>query len=241
MSQTAQFTMQGLMPAHSPKLAVKRSVSLPRGGPLGGGSFAKGAGLTMVNVAARPEILTFDTTVGSGTVTITFVAGNSVHTVTIPYNASLAAFKTALETIFGTGSFASVTGTPASQYVATTSFNDRIGGGFIFSDPLFTLTRTQRGSVGPGQFDVYDGVTFTTIDRLLQFQVELDPTGARQTEYGTAVGSRFSPPAYTEGFFYASGIPNLAAGAVGADKKLDYEIGNAITDSDAILRLSQHR
>lgn len=241
MGQTAQFTLQGLMPAHSPRTAVKRAVALPRGGPTGtGGSYAKGLGLTLVGGTAQPEIWTIDTTVGSGNVTITFVSGNAVHTATVAYNVSTAAMKTALETIFGVGSISMVTGTPGTQYVVTFKDNARVGGGVIFSDPLMTLTRTQRGSVGPGQFDVYDGATFTTIDRLLQFQVELDPSGARQTEFGTAFGQPFSPPAFSEGFFYASDIPNLQSGAVGASKKLVLEVGAAITDAGAILRLTQN-
>ena len=244
MPKVREYTQQELQCAHSPDLAVRRPVNLPFGGPTGaGGKYAQGLGLSIVGAAAAAEVVTLTfTTVSSGTWALIFDADKPYMTATLAFNVSLANLKTALETIFGTGSIASVTGTPGSSYVITWAVNQRIGGNFRFvnnTNGTLAAARTTRGSVGPGQFDVYDGSTFTTIDRLLIQETSLDPTGARVTDIETASGQPYFPASYTEGFFYAADIPNLLAGAVGNDKKLGFSEGAAITDAGCVLRLSQ--
>lgn len=245
MSAAFSFAMQGLQPAHSKQFCVKRSVALPRGGPTdAGGSYAKGLGLGLVGGTAQPEIWTIDTTLADNTWLFVFAHGGGVSkTSALAYNVSAAALKTALETIFGTGSIASVTGTAGTQYVTTFTDNARVGGLIalpeLASSGSISITRTQRGSVGSGQFDVYDGSGVTTIDALNEVETSLDPTGARVTEYGASAGQPFSPSAFFEGFFNAGDIPNLASGAVGNDKKLGYSVGSSVSAAGTILRLSQ--
>lgn len=245
MSQAFTFDYQGVQPAHSKHLATRRAVCLPRGGPTdAGGSYAKGIGLGLVGGTAQPEIWTIDTTLADNTWLFVFAHGGGVSkTDALAYNVSTAALKTALETIFGTGSIASVTGTAGTQYVITFADNARYGGLVslpeLASSGAISLTRTQRGSVGSGQYDVYDGSGVTTIDAINEFAASLDATGARVTEFGASSGQPFSPSAWHEGFFRASDIPNIASGAVGNDKKLGYAVGSSVTDAGTILRLSQ--
>jgi hypothetical protein len=246
MAQVYDFDLQGLQPAHSPRQAVRRAVKLPRGGPTdSGGSYARGAGLGNVGGTAQPEIWTISTTLADNTFTFHFVEGLHVKkTAALAYNVSTANLKTALETIFGEGAIATVTGTPGTEYVITFTDDDRVGGNIYFAETAssgsISIARTQRGSCGAGQYDLYDGSGVTTIDAINEFEVHLDATGARVTEFGVATGSPFSPPAFVEGFFYADDIPNVASGAVGNDKKLGYALGSSLTAGlGTILRLSQ--
>lgn len=248
-----QYTQQGLQVAHSPQLSSTRGVKLPYGGPTDtGGSFAQGLILTNVAGTAQPEIFTINTTVPSGTVTIFFVSGDGVSkSSALAYNASLAAVKAALVEIFGEGSIATVTGTPGTQYVCTFAENARIGGNLYFSAPAsgaISMTRSQRGSCGAGQYDVYDGSTNTTTDAILEYEVALDPTGALVGEYITASGQPFSPPAYQEGFFFvyqgleggdttSLNLPNIDSAAVTA-QKLKVAVG-AYNTAGSIVRLTQ--
>ncbi len=245
MSQAFTFALQGLQPAHSKQLAVRRAVALPRGGPTdAGGSYAKGLGLGLVGGTAQPEIWTITSSLADNTWLFVFAHGGGVSkTAALAYNVSTAALKTALEGIFGTGSIATVTGTAGSSYVITFADNARVGGLIslpeLASSGSISIVRTQRGCVGAGQYDVYDGSDVTTIDALNEFEVSLDPTGARATEFGAAAGSVYSPSAFVEGFFRASDIPNIASGAVGSDKKLGYAMGSSVSAAGTVLRLSQ--
>lgn len=243
MPLSATYDLQGILPAHDPQLAICRPVKLPYGGPTDeGGSYAKGLGLGMVGGTAQPEIWTITTTLSDGTWRFVFAGGNKVFkTDALAYNVSTAALQAALEAIFGDGSLA-VTGTAGTEYVITFAENARVGGLVALPEAAtgdISIARTQRGSCGSGQYDVYDGSGVTTIDAILKYQTTLDPTGARETEFGTASGQPFSPDAYTEGFFYASDIPNVASGAVGNDKKLGYSVGSSVSAAGTILRLSQ--
>lgn len=245
MAQAYTFEFQGLQPAHSKQLSVKRAVALPRGGRTDyGGSYAKGLGLGLVGGTAQPEIWTITSSLADNYWTFIFAhGGGTAQTDSLAYNVSTTALKTALETIFGSGSISTVTGTAGSSYVITFTDNARVGG--LISLPnsatsgAISIARTQRGSVGSGQYDVYDGSTVTTIDALNEFTTALDPTGARVTEIGASTGQPFSPSAYLEGFFLASDIPNIASGAVGNDKKLGYAVGSSVSAAGTIIRLSQ--
>lgn len=245
MTAAFEFAMQGLQPAHSKQFAVRRGVTLPRGGPTdAGGSYAKGLGLGMVGGTAQPEIWTITSTLADNTWLFVFAHGGGVSkTAALAYNVSLADLKTALEGIFGEGSIATVTGTPGSSYVITFADNARVGGLIalpeLASSGAISIVRTQRGSVGAGQYDVYDADAVTTIDALNEFETSLDPSGARVTEFGTSAGQPFSPSAFLEGFFLAADIPNIASGAVGNDKKLGYSVGSSVSAAGTILRLSQ--
>lgn len=236
------FDFQGLQSAYANQMLVPQSVAVPYGGETDvGGSYAKGLGFGLVGGTAQPEIWTIDTTLNSGTFRITFVGGIRAYvTDALAYNISTANLKTALQdSIFGADSIATVTGTPGTQYVITFAENARIGGAVIFTSSLIALTRSQRGSVGAGQYDVYDDSAVTTIDALNIYETALDPTGALQGEFITATGQPFNPPTYLEGFFYAADIPNIASGAVGNDKKLGYVVGSSVSAAGTVLRLSQ--
>lgn len=244
MGQTASYSQQGLLPAHSPQQAVSRAVALPRGGPKDtGGEFTVGLGLGLVGGTAQPEIWTIDTTGSSGTFTLLFVADRVYSSGAVVYNVSTAALKTALELIFGEGSIATVTDTAGTQYVVTFAENVRYGGHPFFANTFgsgsISLTRTQRGCVGAGQYDVYDASTVTTIDALNQYALLLNPMGGRATLNSPGTDTPFCPPAFVEGFFNAADIPNIASGAVGNDKKLGYAIGASVSAAGTILRLSQ--
>lgn len=245
MSQAYTFAMQGLQPAHSKHLCARRAVTLPRGGPTdAGGSYAKGAGLGNVGGTAQPEIWTITTSLADNTWLFVFAHGGGVSkTSALAYNVSTADLEAALEDIFGTDSLA-VTGTAGSEYVITFADDARVGGLIslpeLASSGSISIARTQRGSCGAGQYDLYDGSAVTTIDALNEFEVSLDPTGARVTEFGVSTGQPFSPAAFVEGFFRADDIPNIASGAVGNDKKLGYAVGSSVTAGlGTILRLSQ--
>ena len=244
-THTATYAQQGLMPAHSPEVAVTGSVALPRGGPTdSGGSFAKGLGLGMVGGTAQPEIWTISTTLADGTFTFHFVSARGVKkTAALAYNVSTANLKTALTTLFGDGKIATVTGTAGTEYVITFADNARMGGHVYFAETAssgeISVARTQRGSVGAGQFDVYDGSGVTTIDRLLERETLINEQGGQASEWSDGTDNPYSPPAWREGFFYAADIPNIASGAVGNDKKLGYDVGSSVSAAGTILRLSQ--
>lgn len=254
MPQTATYTQQGLMPAHSPSLATTRAVKLPYGGPTGtGGAYSQGSILTNVGGTAQAEVVTITTTGNSGTFTVLFAGDQLYSTGALAYNCSTATLQTALETIFGEGNVV-VTGTAGSSYVITWQFNARIGGYFFFANTFgagsISAARTTRGSCGAGQYDLYDSSTYTTTDALLEYETTLDPTGALVGEYVTATGQPFSPQAYQEGFFFVFGgvdggstdianIPNIDADAIAAGQKLRIAVGSAITEAGCIVRLVQ--
>lgn len=242
----ASYDFQGLQSAYATQMLIPQSVALPYGGPTDeAGSFAKGLGLGNVGGTAQPEIWTITSTLADNTWRFVFAGGLQTYkTPALAYNVSLAALKTALQDyIFGDGSIDTVVGTPGSSYVITFADNARIGGLIMLpelaSSGSISIVRTQRGSVGVGQYDVYDGSTVTTIDALNVYDVALDPTGALQGEYITSSGQPFNPLAYLEGFFFASDIPNVANGAVGNDKKLGFVVGSSVSQSGCVLRLSQ--
>lgn len=244
MPLVATYNLQGLMPAHSPEQAVLRNVKLPYGGETDvGGPIAKGSGLGMVGGTAQPEIWTITTSLADNTWRFVFGhGGGTAITAALAYNVSTAALQTALNGIFGAGAVV-VTGTAGSSYVITFQENYRVGGLIslpeLASSGSISIARTQRGTCGSGQYDVYDGSSVTTIDALLQYETRTDPTGAPVTEYGTASGQPRSQPAFHEGFFSAADIPNIASGAVGSDKKLGYAVGSSVSAAGTILRLSQ--
>lgn len=254
MPQTANYTQQGLQVAHSPSLASTRAVKLPYGGPTGtGGPYAQGLILTNVGGTAQAEVMTITSTGDSGTFTLLFVADKLYSTGPLAYNCSTAALQAALEEIFGDGSVV-VTGSAGTSYVITFQANARVGGYPFFANTFgsgaISIARTTRGSCGAGQYDVYDGSTYTTTDAILEYATALDPTGALVGEYVTSTGQPFSPPAYQEGFFFVFGgadggdtavenLPNIDATAVGAGQKLRKAVGSAITEAGAIVRLVQ--
>lgn len=254
MPQTANYTQQGLQVAHSPELATTRAVKLPYGGPTGtGGAYSQGLILTNVGGTAQAEVMTITSSGSSGTFTFLFVADKLYSTGALAYNCSTAVLQAALEEIFGTGSVV-VTGSAGTSYVITFQSNVRIGGYPFFANTFgsgsISIARTTRGSCGAGQYDVYDGSTYTTTDAILEYETTLTPQGGLVGEYVTSTNQPVSPPAYAEGFFFVYGgvdggntdvlnLPNIDATAVGAGQKLRKAVGSAITEAGAIVRLSQ--
>ncbi len=253
----ARYTQQGLQPAYSPQLVSTRNVSLPYGGPTDGAAYyAQGLILSNDPSAARAEQWTFTASGNSGTFTIYFKGGAGIlDSGALAYNVSTADFKTGLENIFGEGSIATVTGTAGTSYVATFAWNARIGGTVTFSNTFgsgsISLSRSVRGSVGAGQYDVYDSSTYTTTDAILEYKTLLDPTGALVGEFITSTGQPFAPQAYLEGFFFVFtgedgsdttvlNIPNIDSDAVGASGggKLKLVLGT-IAEAGAVVRLTQ--
>lgn len=254
MAQTANYTQQGLQVAYSPEQATTRGVKLPYGGPTGtGGAYAQGLILTNVGGTAQAEVMTITTTGSSGTFTFLFVADKLYSTGPLAYNCSTAVLQAALEEIFGAGEVV-VTGTPGSSYVITFQSNNRIGGYPFFSNTFgsgsISIARTTRGSCGAGQYDVYDGSTYTTTDAILEYKTLLTPQGGLVGEYVTSTNQPIAPPAYQEGYFFVFGgvdggqtdvanLPNIDAAAVGAGQKLRKAVGSSITEPGAVVRLVQ--
>jgi hypothetical protein len=240
------FDFQGLQSAYANQMLVPQSVAVPWGGETDvGGSYAKGLGFGLVGGTAQPEIWTITSSLADNTWRFIFNGGIRTYiTPALAFDVTTAALKTALQDyIFGADSIATVTGTPGSSYVITFAENTRIGGVILFQESAssgsISVVRTQRGSVGSGQYDVYNNDTITTIDALNIYETALDPTGALQGEFITATGQPFNPPTYLEGFFYSADIPNIASGAVGNDKKLGYVVGSSVSAAGTVLRLSQ--
>lgn len=225
MSLVATYPMQGGQLAHSRDKAVRRGIALPWGGPTGAGGdyVALAPCCPAFAPTAQPEKWTVAVSAGGGTFNLQFGSNAIQSTGPLPWNVSLVAFNTALNTIFPTWMLpaGSVTGTPGSSYLITFGVNARIGGLTQFINALtggagtVTLTRTQRGSVGPGQYDLFDGVTNTQVGAFLVDQIGLGPTGALSTTpFGPPTDATFSPVAWQEGFFFGADL--AAAGLTDA-------------------------
>lgn len=238
--------MQGGQPSRFRDLAKRSGVALPWGGPAGsGGEYAQMSALTMVGGTAQAEIWTL-TLSGSGTVAIQFVADKAYNTSPLTVGTVTAAQVYAqLQTIWPTWVLpaGSVTGVTGGPFTITFGVNARIGGQVNFvttGSGAGTLVRTQRGSVGAGQYDLCDGVTFLTCDALLVDQMALGPTGdLSTTPYGPVNSTTFSPWAWIEGFFLAADIPNLTNAIEAASSKVSFYIGASVSTPGAEIRLLQ--
>ncbi len=234
-----QYPQQGLMPAIGGTAYVKQPVNLPWGGQAGSGiAFDQGSALINIGGAAQAEIWTFDTTGTPGTFRVVIATPIAVYrTAALAYNVSAADLKTALEGIFGVGSIATVTGTAGTQYVITFTTETRYGCGVTFTNTFgsgsISFTRTQAGSSGTGQYDVYAGSG--KVKAFLEYEYANGPQGDRGTEFGNT-GQPFSPSAYTGGYFLAADTSLLDATAM-TQGNLIYEVGTGLTDPGAIVHL----
>ncbi len=243
MSQIFSFGLQGLMPSeNSPPYADVNPCMLPWGGPTGvGGNYVQGLALSIVAGTVQSEVITVTIAGSTGTLVFTFTA-DKVYQATWLVGASLAAAQTALEGIFGAGNV-TVTGTPGTTYTITfagTSANRRIGGLAAVSATTAgtpTIARTTRGSSGAGQYDVYEGSTFTVIKAFNEYTFASNPQGQPVTDI-PATGQPSAMPAYTRGRFFAADLVGVLSGAVGpTNGNLILTRGTAITDVGAVLTL----
>jgi hypothetical protein len=256
MGLVATFPMQGLQPSRYRDRAIRGGVALPWGGPTGAGSdYLQGSALTLVGGTAQPEIWTL-TLSGSGTFVLQFVAEAPKQTaplsVTGLTNTQLLA---ALQTIWPTWVLpsGSVTGSAGGPFTITFGGTSGYGGGGGFSrigggvnfittgSASAALVRTQRGSVGAGQYDLADGVTNLTFDAALVDQWSSGVTGDLTTiPYGPVNDTTATPWAWIEGFFLASDVPNLTNGIVAASfAKVTFYLGNSVAQPGAEIRLTQ--
>lgn len=246
MGLVATFPMQGGQPSRFRDKAARGAVGLPWGGPLGvGGSFPAMSALTLIGGTAQPEVWTL-TLSGSGTVVFQFAADRVYQATALTTGTATAAqVLTALQTIWPEWVLpaGSVTGSAGGPFTVTLGVNARIGGATSFvttGTAAATLTRSQRGSCGGGQYDYCDGVTNTTCAAFLVDETPTGPTGDLDTiPYGPVSDTSFTAWAWVEGFFFASASPNLTTAIVTASSKLSFYLGSATTEAGAEVRLLQ--
>lgn len=260
MGLVGRFRQQGLQPAHSYDLATKRGVMLPWGGATDtGNSYDTGLAVTLNGGTAQPEIWTLTIGGGSGSYQVLVTAGGILYkSTTIAYNATAATVLAALQLATSasgaqTGIFpewmlptGSVTGSAAGPYTITFAPNARLGYNVQFvtisGAPSPSLVRAQRGCVGAGQYDVYDGSSYTTVNGLLVDGYASGISGAAAgVYYEPTTDATFCPDAWMEGFFYAADIPNILSGAVASGNipGLTYSVGSSVSAAGTIVRLMQ--
>lgn len=248
MGLVASYPMQGAQPSRNRELAMRGGVALPWGGPTDvGGEYPTGAALTLVGGTAQPEILTL-TVSGTGTYRLQFVNGGPIaQSLSLAQNATAAQVCTALQAIWPTWVLptGSVIGSAGGPYTVTFGQNYRIGGAFqsitASGSASVAVTRAQRGSVGAGQYEMADGVTFTTCAALLVDAWATGPTGCLVTvPYGAPNDTTSDPWAWIEGFFFAAVSTNLTTAIVNAaGSKTRFYLGTATTTPGAEIRLVQ--
>lgn len=232
----AQYSLAQLQTAFGPFLT--KNFRLPYGGPTGsGGKFAKGTVLGCVGGAAADEVATLTI---SGTAThVTNFTADKIYQVSHAYNATTAAVQALWEVVFGTDNVV-VTGTAGTTYVLTFQNqldSTRIGGLFATTATGGTPTwaRTTRGSSGAGQYDAYLDATVDPASAVLAMDYLSSPQGELVTE-GIRSGQPFSPLCYISGFFNVADLTGLDANGA-ADKGWRVAVGNAITDTGAVVAL----
>ena len=264
MGLVATYPMQGYQPSRWRNLANRGAVSLPWGGPTGiGGAYPMASALTLVGGTAQAEIWTL-TFGGAGTAIFQFGADATVSAPAVNVGTVTAAqMLTALQTIWPTWVLpaGSVTGSMGGPFTITfggsAGYNgsgnfSRIGGLVNFvttGSATASLVRSQRGSVGAGQYDYADGISFTTCSAFLVDAVPLGVTGTIATvPFGANTDQTDTLWAWVEGCFfanYASGnstvvfSPNLTDAIVAASPRLSYYLGTTIETPGAELRLLQ--
>ncbi len=237
MAIVATYSMSpGLAAFWSPDLQ-ERSVSLPYGGPTdSGAAYAQLSALTLTNVAARPEIWII-TSSGTGTFTPQFTTGDGIASGTAlnAATATAAQVLASLQTIWPTWMLpaGSVTGSAGGAWTVTFGGNYRVGGKFSVvtttGTASATLSRSQRGSVGAGQYDVYDGSTYTTVNALLSCGFSSGVSGGLvTTPYGSINDETWPSQAYIGGYFKYADIPNVTTAAVtGTVPGLSWQVGGS--------------
>ena len=245
------YPQQGLQPAHSVNACRWRGINVPWGGQLNvGAAYATATAFGLVSGPAQPEILTVTVAGSSGTWALQFTAGGALSTSgPLAYNATAAQVLAALQANVWNSQLLpanSVTLSGGAYTITFSGLNVRIGGNVqvvaLSGTPAVSVARTQRGSVGAAQYDVYDGSTVTTVNALLMNATAVGPTGGLATiPYGAPTYSVVQPDAYLEGFFFYADIPNLTAAGVAAGNipGLTWSVGSASNTTGAIVRLMQ--
>jgi hypothetical protein len=251
MAIVATYSMQPGIPAFWSADLQQRPVSLPYGGPTdAGGPYVQMSALTLVATVAQPEIWII-TGSGSGTFTMQYTDGygTNVATTAITVATGTAAQVLAsLQTIFPTWMLpaGSVTGSAGGPWTVTFGGNYRVGGRLQFVTTTGTgsasLSRSQRGSVGAGQYDVYNGTTFTTVNALLVDGLNVGMSGGlATTPYGPINDETWPAAAFIGGYFLYADIPNITTGAVASGNipGLTWQVGSATATGGAIVHLKQ--
>lgn len=248
MGLVATYPMQGGQPSRYRNVALRGGVNLPWGGQTGaGGDVLAMTALQNVGGTAQPEIWTL-TLSGSGTCIFQFVSSGTNRTLPIATGTTTAAqLNTLLQAIWPAWVLpsGSVTGSTGGPYTITFgAVPARIGGAIqsitATGSASLAVVRTQRGSVGAGQYDICDGITFTTPDSFLIDTIPLGPTGALSTTpYGAVNDTTFSEWAWIEGFFNAADSPNLTDAMIATSLKINYYIGTSVTQPGCEIRLIQ--
>jgi hypothetical protein len=267
MGLVATFPQQGMQISRNRKAAMPGAVALPWGGQTGVGSaYSAGAALTLVGGPAQAETWILAAS-GVGTLQLQFVAGGDTlssgffNPATTTGTLLLGALNNiwpswvlpAGSVVGGAGGPWTITFGGSAGYNGAGNFS-RIGGNVLFNTTgsvVPTLTRSQRGSCGAGQYDYADGVTNLVCNAFLIDTIPLGPTGTIATiPYGANTDQTDSLWAWVEGFFftntynsvlgaYVLNSPNLTDAIVAASPRLSYYIGTTIETPGAEVRLLQ--
>lgn len=248
MAVTAVYSLQPGLAAFPSADLQCRPVALPLGGPTdSGGPYVQMSLLTLDAGTAQPEIWVI-TASGTGTFTPQFSDGNGTAVATGAINATTgtaAQVLASLQSIFPTWMLpaGSVTGSAGGPWTVTFGGNYRVGGLIQFTTTTgtgaATNSRSQRGSVGAGQYDVYDGTTFTTVNAILKDGLNLGVSGGLVTQpYGAIDDETWPAAAFIGGFFRYADIPNISTAAVTGDVPgLSWQVGGSSNTTGGIVHL----
>lgn len=231
MPTYTQYTLQGLMPAKRPELAVRSPLALPAGGPTGvGGPYAQGMCVGLIGGAVANHVFTLTLTKASATGLKGYFTyyGDKVYSGLVATGGitanSVAAFPSAAQVqaalvaaVPAWNGNVTVTGSDSANYTIT--FNTlmaskRVGGLLTFTvtgntggsaSTVGAITVGTAGSAGSAQAELYatDG-TPARVDGFIPSSFSLDPVGAVVTEGGRTTQQAASGYAcWTKGIFYA--------------------------------------
>lgn len=232
MPTYTNYTLQGLMPAKNPELAVRSSFSLPVGGPTGvGGPYAQGMAVGLIGGAVANHVFTLTLTKASATGLKGYFTyyGDKVYSGLIVTGGitanSVAAFPSAAQiqaalvaAVPAWDGNVTVTGSDSANYTLT--FNTlmaskRVGGLLTFTvtgntggsaSTVGTITVATNGSAGSAQAELYaTSGTPARVDGFVINAVSLDPVGGVVGGNGGAPTYQAAQgvPCWTRGIFYA--------------------------------------
>jgi hypothetical protein len=257
MGLVQTFPTTGFQPSRYRHLAATGGVAVPWGGPTNvGQSWGQATPLTNVGGTAQAEI--WQVTVGgTGTFSLQFISSSTSATAYLSTTATAAQFLAALNTIWPswvlpagsvtlTGSTYTITFGGASGFGGSGDFA-RVGGlvNFVLTgSATASLTRTQRGSCGAGQYDLTDGVTNTVCNAFMEYTYPTGPTGALDTSpYGATNDTTYTETAWIQGYFFGSallagGLTDAIVASSIAAGSMRYYLGTTLEQSGSEIYLN---
>lgn len=245
------YQNSGLVPAHEPDLARTVTVSIAPGAVI-----LKGTVLGQVNGSGTAvnevQTLTPGGTISGGTFTITFADGQI--TAPIPFNATAAQVKDAIDLVLGFGNV-TVTGGPLTSGAFTVTFTGLCGGmdqpllivgnSLTGTSPTVTVAQTTAGAPAFGYFRPYasgnsDGSQVAK--GVAQFDMVADVYG--KITFGTQQGGGdfrvkdYGGSIFVSGYFFTSQLVGLDATAVSALGRLVSGNTTTLTQATTIIRIN---